>query len=502
MARTHKYLEGIQAREAYFRGADKVAKIVTESIGPFGLNLATEKGKKTTNDGKLISQSVSVAIEDEFERAGALLQDEICAKTNEEVADATSTTIALSKGIRRELVKYLPTTTRFVSTMSVEQLSQKLNKEREEVVNLLKEGVKTIESREDLIASAMVSVENQELAELIGGTQWDLGPDGRIIPEEVNENGCSVELVDGIMIDNGFATSLAVNNPAENTLELSDGKILHTNYTIGKEEFPKLAVLIQEIAKSGDNKLVVIARAFTQEVIAALNGLAQTGFAVYPINAPYVDQAQIMLDIESVVGGRYIDQDLGTFDELRLEDLGEFTKIKMRLMGGIITGKNSDKKQARIERLREELKGNHSVFTKRKIEERIAALNSKLALLKIGAYVKQDRERLKDKADDAVVSVRMALRGGTVKGGGLAFKEISDKLETDSLLKRPLTVVYDQIMSSAPEGFVIEDWVRDPFLTLETALRNACEGSISMCRVNGAVVQRDIKSKDTEYEND
>ena len=54
----------------------------------------------------------------------------------------------------------------------------------------------------------------------------------------------------------------------------------------------------------------------------------------------------------------------------------------------------------------------------------------------------------------------MAWKGGTVKGGGLAFKEVSNKLPEESLLKRPLQVIYNQIMQSAPEGFVIEEWVR------------------------------------------
>lgn len=109
---------------------------------------------------------------------------------------------------------------------------------------------------------------------------------------------------------------------------------------------------------------------------------------------------------------------------------------------------------------------------------------------------------MKDKADDAVVSVRLALKGGTVKGAGLAFKEVADKLDDKSLLKRPLQVVYNQIMTSAPTDFKIEDWVRDPYITLETALINACESAISMARINGSVVQRDQRPKDQSYEDD
>jgi chaperonin GroEL len=501
-----KYLEGIKARDAYFKGADTVAKVVRESIGPFGLNLATEKGKKTTNDGYLISQSVSLALKDEFERQGALMQHESSTKTNDKVADATSTTIVLNSAIRKELLKYLPTDKRFVSLKSVESLKKQLEEERAKVIEELKKDIKTIDTLEDLRASALVSVEDKTLANLIADTQWELGKDGRLIVEEVNEDECGIEKINGILLDNGFATSLMINNPKEHSLEVENGYILLTNHMIRVTDLEgegAIRKLIMQAVSEGKNNIAIFAQAFDQKAVEALVGLHQMGIFVYPINAPYVNQSEILQDIECVTGGKVILQDNGSLDDVSVDNLGRFSKIKMRLMGGVIAGidDNVERKEKRIADLKAELEGEQSFFAKRKLEERIAALAGKLAFLKIGAYVKDDRERLKDKADDAVVSVRMAWNGGTVKGAGIAFKEIADTLPETALLKNPLQVVYNQIKSSAPEDFVIEDWVRDPFITLETALRNACEGAISMARVNGSVVTRDTMPKDLVYED-
>lgn len=519
---SQKYLESIRARDAYFRGADKVAKDVTASIGIFGLNHATEKGKKTTNDGYLISQSISVALPDEFERQGALMQHESSTKTNDKVADATSTTIALNAAIRKELIKYLPTELMPISKKSVAQLHKELKKERTFVLEEMKKGLKTLETKEDLINSALVAVEDEDLATLIGETQWELGQDGRIMPEEVNEDTCSVEKIEGILLDNGYASSLTINNPQDQSLTLENGYILLTNHQLREESFgmtyndkekkylptdsAPIRDLIAMMSQAGMNQLVIMSQASTSKALELIGEITNnTPFQIYAINAPYVNQSQMLLDIESVTGGKAILQEKGSLKDMSLSHLGKFSKMKMRIMGGVISGvpENESKKQARILKLKEELSGEQSFFAKKKLEERIAALSGKLAFLKIGAYVKDDRERLKDKADDAVVSVRNAWKYGTVKGGGLAFKEISEKMDEDSLLKNPLNVIHNQIMSTAPQGFVIEDWVRDPYITLETALINASEGAISMARIGaGAVVTRDVKPREQQYENE
>lgn len=506
MSTTHKYLEGIKARDAYFRGADKVAQAVIDSIGPFGLNLDTEKGGKDTNDGKLISQSISVALDDEFERQGALRQHQACDKTNDEVADATSTTIALAKGIRDELRKnYLKTEKRFVAVKSPAELAKQIDKEYDYVISELEKQVTPITTKEELIKSAMVSVEDDKLANLIGETQWELGQTGRLIVEEVNDVECSVEKIDGILIDNGYASSLSINSVHDQSLTLESGYILLTNHQVREEHLTgseaPIRKLIESMSSLGMNNLVIMSQAFTSKALEIITGISnETPFKIYGVNAPYVNQAQMLLDIESVTGGKAILQDSAALEDVTVKNLGMFTRMKMRIMGGVIAGKGEGK-EARIAKLKEELAGEQSFFAKRQLEERIAALDGKLAFLKIGAYIKDDKQRLKDKADDAVVSVRMAWKGGTVKGGGQAFHEIAQGMKEGSILKDALSIVYNQIKQSAPEDFVIEEWVRDPFITLKTALKNACEHAKSMSRKNGSVVTRDIKPKDQNNEN-
>ncbi len=494
-------ITGIEARDAALKGVSYVASTVKQTVGPFGLNALLEKGRKSTNDGFIIGNELTPTIENEFERLGAQIAGEAASKTNTQVGDCTSGTWALTEAIAKESFRFLPSQKSLISKKTPSEIGLMIDVSKKEVLDSLKETVKEITDEETLIKSALVSVEDPFLAQLIGSTQWKLGKDGVIIAEEVNEIESSIEIVSGVRLDNGFSNSTIINNQEKEAFELSETAIILTNYTIGVEEITKLKdSVISPLIGQKKLNLVLMARAFTSEAIQLCMDTIQSGFGLYPINAPYTDQAEMMRDLEAVVGGRYIDQEEGTLEDIYITDVGYAKRLVARRFDAIVTGVEDDRSTARIEKrvetLKAKLKGSQSDFEKQSIQQRIAQFTNGFALLKVGAGSISDRKRIKDKCDDAVHAVRLAFKGGTVKGAGLAFKEISDSLPEENILKRPITVIYDQIMASAPEGWHIEDWVRDPYLVLEAALTNACDTAKVLSRTNAIITTQDKKEKD------
>lgn len=472
-------LTGLKARDKAISGLNYVADAIESTIGPFGLNFLLEKGNRVTNDGYTISSALCPTIQDEFERRGALVAQEASSKTNEIVGDATSTAWSLTKNIVKEAIRYLPNEKSIKAKKTPSEVIKMIKDAKDIVLTHLQEMTTPVESKEALIKSAMVSVENEEIAELLGSMQWELGPEGVILAEEVNDTTSSIERVKGIRLDNGFGTSQIINNPEKQSLEVSDMPILLTNHTIGTEEMMKLKESVfKYLINSRKLGIIVVARAFTNDAIRLCMESMNAGFAIFPVNAPYVNQTEVMKDIQAVVGGRYIDSESGTIDDIYIGDVGFAKKFIARITDGIVTGTDNEDAQKRAEEradeIRKKLQGEESEFHKKMLEARIAQLSNGFAILKVGSHSVTDRKRLKDKCDDAVNAVRLALKGGTVPGGGKAFKEISDKLSEDNILKRPITSVYDRIMSSAPEGWEIEEWVRDPYLVLKTALEQSC----------------------------
>ena len=494
---------GNEARDKAIKGAGYIAGAVSKTLGPFGLNALMEKGNKITNDGYLISQQLCPTIKDEFERRGALVAHEASAKTNDMVGDATTSSWALTYAIINEAIRYLPSEKSLVGKKTPSQVSKMIQEGRKEVVEKLQASATPIKDKETLIKSALVSVEDEELAQLLGETQWNLGPDGIILAEEVNDTKCSVEIVKGIRIDNGFSNSTIINNPEKGSFEISDASIILTNYTIGVEELTKLQKnIINPLIAQKQTKLVIMARAFTSDAIKLCMETVQAGFGLYPINAPYTDQAEIMRDLQAIVGGRYIDQEESKLEDMYITDVGFCTSLTARRFDAVITGQDNEQAKERIEKrlevLRAKLTGAQSDFEKKSLETRIAQFINGFAILKVGAHSLVNRKRLKDKCDDGVNAVRLALKGGTVKGAGVAFKEISDSLDDSNILKRPIRVIYEQITGSAPEGWVIEEWVRDPLIVLETALTNACDVASTFATTNIIITEENKKKKDDE----
>lgn len=502
-------LIGNSAREAVVAGADYLASAVVSTLGPFGSNALIENGGKISNDGYTISMEVAPTVKDEFQRRGALALHEAASKTNDEVADATTTSIALAQAIMKEAIRLLPNDKTLVAKKKPSEISKMIEESKNNVIEKLKASKVEISSEVELIASARVSVEDETLADLIGKTQLQIGKDGFIIAEEVNESVSSVDIVKGIRIDNGFGTPYIVTDQIKQALEVNNSDILLTNYTIQESDILAFkAKVIDPLIAQKKSQLIIIGRAFSSEAIKICMNSLQAGFAIYPINAPYTYQSEIMRDLAAITGATYFDTEDSRIEDLDIRHLGFVTKLVARRFDAIITGRDdadniiiTDAIDKRVKQLQDKMEG-ASDFDRKLIQQRIAQFQSGFAILKVGADTLLERKYKKDKSDDAVNSVRLAFQEGTVKGGGLAFKEISDTLPDDDILKRPLLSIYNQIISSAPADFVIEDWVRDPYLTLVAALTNACSVAAQFSAINVVVTTEDIKTKKIEEDTD
>jgi len=350
-------LTGLQARDSAIKGMSYVAKIVKSSIGPFGQNLLSEKSNTISNDGAFIAEQLTPTVENEFERRGAMVVNESVTKINDELGDGSSTAWALHDDIIKEIIRYLPNDKSIKAKKTYSEVAEMLEKSKDEVIAELEKMATPITSKEELIKSALVSVEDKDIAELLGGMQWDLGPEGIIIAEEVNETKSSIEKVKGIRLDNGFGTSHVITNPEKQSLELNDMNVFMTNYTIDITELKLLNDnIFRHLVSQKKIGIILIARAFTSEAIKVCMESMKSGFAIFPVNAPYTDQTEMLHDMEAVVGGRYIDTEESTLEDAYISDVGFAKRFVARRWDAVITGVEDEVSIARTIKRAEELK--------------------------------------------------------------------------------------------------------------------------------------------------
>lgn len=485
---------GVEARNGLAAGVDKLAAIVVPTLGPYGQNVYIDKGNAITNDGIKVAREV--VLEDEVEQRGVTAAREAASKTNDIVGDATTTSILFIQAIYKVCSTLLGKANVIGAKKPSEIISQ-IEAERKEITDKLIAMATPITTVEQLIASARVSTESEELGTLIGQAQWDIGKDGYLLVEETNERTSSIEKVKGIRIDNGAGTAQVFNNLEKQSMEVEDVGIILTSYTIKDgTQWNALAKQIFEPAHTaGFKEIVVVARAWTDETInLCLQNIKQGSLKIYPVSAPYINMTERMKDLSAVTGATFYDSENSSFDDMYVSGIGNAKKVVAKRMEAVITGVDNDQTNGRVakrvEELQKELDGEESEFAKKQLQERIAQLSNGFAIVKVGSPSDLERKRLFDKCEDAVNAVRAAWQEGVVPGAGLAFKQIAETLPDTYLLKRPIMSLNEQLMSSAPSDFVIESWVQDPVKVLRVALEQACVAASALATAGGVITQK------------
>jgi len=204
---------GNEGRDKLVAGANYISNAVKLTLGPSGQNFALEKGNKITNDGITIAREMIGTQSDELEELGAKLLVDAMTKVNDELGDGSTTMATLTGALLTDCTRQLANNGLLVGKMSTASLLNKIDEEKEEVIEKIKAMAVPVDTEQQLIDVARVSVEDDELGEMIGKAQWELGPDGVILAEETNDKVCSIEKTKGILIDNGFGSSMVINNP-------------------------------------------------------------------------------------------------------------------------------------------------------------------------------------------------------------------------------------------------------------------------------------------------
>lgn len=175
---------------------------------------------------------------------------------------------------------------------------------------------------------------------------------------------------------------------------------------------------------------MIIGDEFQDDIIATvvMNRLRPGGLNCVLVKSPSYGENRkaIMEDIAITTGGRVVADDVGTKLEVAVVEgtiLGQAKRILITKDSTIIfNGQgDSEKIDARIQQLRNQIETAASDYDKEKLQERLAKLASGVGVISVGADTEAERKELRDRVDDAFCAAKCAVKSGIVPGGGVTL---------------------------------------------------------------------------------
>ncbi len=413
---------GHEARETLREGIDIVANTVGSTLGPRGRNVAftrTLRAPQITNDG--------VTVANEIERVNNVLHDlgiqimkEAAAKTNAMTEDGTTTATVLAQAIvHRGLYN-------IAAGANAMLLREGLWSAAEAVIKRLHGLARPVENAEEIRHVATISGDDDELGRIVGQIMSRVGRDG-LVTVDYHRGGVRLEprYVEGLQVDKGWISPYFVTDTHKMQGSLESARVLLTDQDLTRAD--QLTSILDKVASSDNRNLLLVSNVLRGDALTfVLQNKLRGNLNVVAIQSPsFGDEMRDLLeDLAVLTGATVASESLGIrWPDVPLEWLGFCRRVVANREATIIlegAGHGADV-QDRQNQLRAQLEEETNPNFVKKLERRIARLGGAVGIVAVGGITEQEINHLKDKADDAVGAVKVALRDGIVPGGGTSL---------------------------------------------------------------------------------
>ena len=292
---------------------------------------------------------------------------------------------------------------------------------------------KPVKESSEIADVAAISAADAEVGKLIAEVMEMIGADGIVTVEEGQTLGLEKEVVEGMQFDKGYVSAYMVTDTTRMEAVVENAPILITDKKISAVQ--DLLPLLEKLSAEGKKDLVIIAEDVEGEALTTLvlNKLRGT-FNTLAIKAPaFGDRRKEMLeDIAILTGGQVITEEVGIkLEDATVEMLGEARKvIADKDNTTIVDGKGDESAiKSRVKQIRAQMDVTSSEYEMEKMQERLAKLESGVAVIKVGAATEVELKEKKARIEDAINSTKAAVAEGIVPGGGSALVKVAKKLD-------------------------------------------------------------------------
>lgn len=517
---TRLMIKGDKARAQLLAGAKFVYDSISTTYGPKGRNVLAEKpfGRPLlTRDGVTVGRETY--LKDRAKNMGCQLILEASETTNRIAGDGTSATAILSYNLMKHgsqaiaggkhpmEVKQQLLDDSFILLDELEKLSKPVKKSQLQEV-------------------ATVSSGDALLGQLIAETIEHVGIDGGIITEKSYVQDVEREYVDGYYLQNGFQAlqsgkkelvdpyvivSSKRLSAASDIVEILTGIARVNNLQSGM--IPKV-LFVGNIEEAAYNMIVdnINRQTIDGIVIKTPPMFGDMGSQLLEDVAAYANCEPIT---ESTNLRQFVKQD----EQLTSPFIGSVNKaVSTHTESTIFADNDTERVKDRIQSIKDRIDGEVSDAVIEKLRDRIAKLEGKIALFRIGGASDTEKEEKEFRVEDAIQATRAAQKSGVVAGGGVTLVELS-KRDVSNLYSDALRDTFKKLLENANlasevkldeilkapvgQGFnlresdelvdMVKSGILDPTLVVSEVIKNATSVSANALTTDVLLIFEDRK---------
>jgi len=510
-------LRGKEVREAIQAGINIMNDAVGTTLGARGKMVGIERGFENIilRDG--VSVAKAIWLEDKGQRFAANVLRESAQKTVDVVGDGTTVTVILAHAIYTEALKVVAAGTN--PRVLFDEIENDINTATRE----LKKMAVPVTTREQKIEIATISAQEPKLGQLIGETLDKIGNDGVLTIDKSKTGETYVEMQEGMQWDKGLASPYFINDPSSMTATLEDCPVLVTDLDINNMQ--QLLPMLEDQLKSS-RTFAIISPSFGGDALPSLvTNKMQNKFMAACIKAPGYgeEQTKMLEDLAILTGATFITQQQGhNILDVRASHFGRAEKITSSTTSTIVSGGAGTKSaiDQRIKEIKDKLEEANSDFDKEKLRERLAKLTNGVAVIKVGGQTDIEIKERYERALDAGLATREAIKQGIVPGGEIVYLNLMGSIKSQ-IVKNALLAPFTRLVENA--GFnagemlekrkseknltvgvdvttgkivnMVASGIVDPVAVPIAALTNATSVALQLLGTEVLILQRDPETK-------
>lgn len=457
-------LDREQSRVKFLEGAKAMYDAVSTTFGPKGLNVALEKpfGRwLNTRDGVTVARDTY--FKDRGKNMGAQFLLEASETTNRIAGDGTSGTVILGYHLFR---RGLQSIAAGVHPMEVKQQllddSYILLEELEKIGKPIK--------KSQLKEVATVSSGDPLLGQLIAEAIERVGSDGGIITEKSHVSNVEREYVDGYFLQVGFeALQSGKKEIVKPSVVICTRRLTSAQDAIELLNVLAEAVGVQRTPDGRANKIPRflfignIEEGAYQTIVNTINSGVIDGI-ILKTPPQFGNMSKFLLEDISIFAGCTVIDDTVNFQEIDIEFIGELDRVVANKSEATLFSDNfTEDIRDRVQDLKDEIDAEPVDAIAEKLRDRVAKLEGKIALFRIGGATDSAKEEKEFRIEDAIQATRAAYQYGVVPGGAVTLLELS-KSKISPLYRDALRDVFTQLLKNAnlPDQLYLERALTSP----------------------------------------